>query len=185
MLAGAALAETNTDKGLDLPEMPWSNQQIQQRNDQQTIGQPPEMPSGEQNDQQNGEQQYSEQDSTRSAIIRRIIQNTAGKNQQASAKPVGNKNNNQQAGQVSGMTGNQPGGMPGGMPGDMNALTDYAAAATVTESSDSAAYSGRIRHVWRLDSGWQELGDRHLGSGLLQGTLRISGESIAASRRYG
>ena len=53
----------------------------------------------------------------------------------------GNEQSGDQQGQPPQMPGNQPGGMPGGMPEGMNAPTDYSAAATVTENSNSADYS--------------------------------------------
>ena len=65
-----------------------------------------------------------------------------GQNQQGQPPemPSGEQPGNQQ-GQPPEMPGGQPGGMPGGMPGDMSTPADYAAAATVTESSDGTEYS--------------------------------------------
>ena len=69
-----------------------------------------------------------------------------GQNQQGQPPemPSGEQNGSQQNGQppqMPGGQGGQPGGMPGGMPGDMSTPADYAAAATVTESSDGTEYS--------------------------------------------
>ena len=116
------------------PEMPSGNQndgqppQMPGMNGQNRQGQPPELPSG---DQQTG----SRQDGQPPEMPSGDQQTGSQQNGQPPEMPGMNGQNRQ------GQPPQMPGGQPGGMPGDMNAPTDYSAAATVTESSDSASYT--------------------------------------------
>ena len=158
MLAGSALAEgitgsENTPSG--------TAQQIQEQN---WLGQPPQMPSGDQNDGHqngqppqmpgmNGQNQQGQPPEMPSGDQNGSQQNGQPpqmpgmntQNQQGQPPEMPGMNGQNQQGQPpempDGGMGGMPGGQPGGMPGNMNAPTDYAAAATVTESSDGTDYA--------------------------------------------